>query len=773
GELTRLQIPFFRPVGTTLAQRPIGRAALLAVELCARDFRRETLLEFFDLLDSLGVLSALGGSSSASLVRTIETLGFGEGRARWPAMVARAERALRSGAHAEDDSDNDAFASARRERHLARLGRLRQAIEFLSITIPEDRPASWHSWGSRLGKMFEALLGRHEDHPLLIDALAEISALEVVEPGAAITGAEILTALQEVLSTSPTSAGRFERDGVTLLSAIAARGLRFDTVIIPGLVEKSFPASARPDPLLSDGERQALAQQAHVRLPARTGARHAGEERFLFTLATQTAERRLVLTAARRDATRDKSRILSPFLLEAMEKLKPIIENEDLTPSEGARSEGISSEGIRSEETPSEGNLSAAVRRTVLGRMPHDGPPLDEEELLRRVLDREPARRAFIEASAKPLGRAFRRGRARAMPAFTEYEGLIGRPVPFLTDEHPVSATRLERLAGCAYRAFLGDVLHLNARDASEAPLYPDNLNLGILVHAALTEAARLLILRGTSFAELPAGEADLLAARLAARHLDDWAAAGGIETYPVFMELSRAEFTAILQALFAHARTHAAGALPLAGAEVRFGPRRSGSNVDDEDPELSFDESPSRRVGERSVSFAGMIDRVDRAPGRVHVIDYKIGKPLPYRIKNTRNYLIAGGERSQLAIYALAAERLGDEHGGDVSSEFLFVERTKPGVAPRVVAHTFDAGRTSQAVKNLDQLLAGMLDVAAFGTFFPTTSSLRVEDSPCGTCDFNPVCGAGHMRVLERKWSGDHAANGPGETIREMRRIP
>lgn len=766
GELTRLTIPFFRPVGTTLAQRPIGRAALLAVELAASDFRRETLLEFFDLIDSLDLLFAvgLGGSSAASLVHTIETLGYGEGRERWPAMVARAESALRAerspagngegtgdGPLPDEGDEAESIAAARRERRLARLVRFREAIELLTVTIPVDRPASWKIWAARFTQAFETLFGRHDEHALLVDALLEISELESVEPGASITVSAVLEAFTESLERSPTSAGRFERDGVTLLSVVAARGLRFDTVIIPGLVEKSFPAASRPDPLLSDDERNALSAAARVTLLARSGARHAAEERFLFTLATQCAERRLVLTAARRDATRDRTRLLSPYLLEAMEAI---------------HGKSLSLGDLSNDATLA----TIGVRRTKLGRAPddQDGPPLDEEELLRRALDRAPSERALIEVASPPLGRAFRRSRARALPAFTEYEGLLGRAVPFLSAEHPISATRLERLAGCAYRSFLGDVLRLRGREEAESPLYVDNLNLGILIHAALTEAARLLVLRGASFAELPAAEADLMATRLAARHLDDWAAKTGIETYPIFLELSRKEFAAILQAIFEYERKRSAP-LPLAGAEVRFGPPRAGAKRSEEDPNLSFDEAPTRSVGEHVVSFTGMIDRVDRAPGRVHVIDYKISGPQPYAKENRRRYLIAGGERSQLAIYALAAQRLG---AGEVSSEFLFVERPKAGWEPDVIAHIFDPVQTRVAMDGLDHLLAGVVHVSEHGTFFPSTTSLR-SARPCARCDFASICGAGHVRVIERKWDGDAAARGPGATISEMRKIP
>ena len=65
--------------------------------------------------------------------------------------------------------------------------------------------------------------------------------------------------------------GRLGRDGVAILSAMSARGLSFDHVLVPGLVERKFPALAQPDPLLSDEERNDV---------ARTTARPLAEQVF-------------------------------------------------------------------------------------------------------------------------------------------------------------------------------------------------------------------------------------------------------------------------------------------------------------------------------------------------------------------------------------------------------------------------------------------------------------------------------------------------------------
>ncbi len=55
-------------------------------------------------------------------------------------------------------------------------------------------------------------------------------------------------------------------------SIAGARGLRLRLVIVPGLVERAFPAVVRPDPLLLDEEREALSPELRTTLDGHESA---------------------------------------------------------------------------------------------------------------------------------------------------------------------------------------------------------------------------------------------------------------------------------------------------------------------------------------------------------------------------------------------------------------------------------------------------------------------------------------------------------------------
>ena len=82
---------------------------------------------------------------------------------------------------------------------------------------------------------------------------------------------------------------------------------------MPGLVERAFPAVARPDPLLLDEEREALSKEL------RTSRDTQESERILFVRAVRAAGERLVLSWPRFDSSSGRERVPSSFLLQAVE----------------------------------------------------------------------------------------------------------------------------------------------------------------------------------------------------------------------------------------------------------------------------------------------------------------------------------------------------------------------------------------------------------------------------------------------------------------------
>src|SRR5437588_8800909 len=149
----------------------------------------------------------------------------------------------------------------------------------------------------------------------LVRALQTVESLDVDDKNAVQALASVAGAkLEDEEVTFETFAGLLEdllaersppadvyRTGRVIVSSLGgALGLPFQLVLIPGLVERSFPAPARQDPILLDAERDALNARYGTALAQRV--HRAAEERFTFSHALGAAAARLIFSFPRLDA---------------------------------------------------------------------------------------------------------------------------------------------------------------------------------------------------------------------------------------------------------------------------------------------------------------------------------------------------------------------------------------------------------------------------------------------------------------------------------------
>lgn len=725
AELAQRRIPFFRPAGGGFSRTPGARAALGLLELAASGGDAEALLGLVDVLEALGLASP---GVRARAARALVQLRRHDG---WDDLRSRVARRLAHRPPAEPGESEGRIA--RRDALVRRdVEALRDVVDLLSPLLPDPAPASWRAWSERIAAGVAPLLEGRPGAEEVAAAISRLGDLEEVEPAALVSASDVLPLLAASLEETPVRQGRFERDGLSLLSAVSARGLLFDVVLVPGLVEQSFPRAGRPDPLLFDDERAEVSRVTRRALAPRTGLRHAREERFLFQLARGAARRRLVLLAARREAATDRPRLLSPFLLEHLEERA----GRSLSEAELAGS-GLAS--------------SLPLRWIRLGAAPAAGPHLDADEALRRALARAPKLRSALPPGLEALARALRRGRARSEARFTEYEGRLSRaPLRLRLGERAVSPSRLERLAACAYRAFLQDALGLAAPEEAPAELALDGRTTGELAHSAFEAAAKAALERGAPLGDVLLACAGAEAARVLTELLADWE----IDLPPVLAEVAAERLAALLRAVAALERSRPAP-LPLAGGEVRFGP---GTGAE-----------PAAGEGPLRVPLNGRIDRLDRDGAAARVVDYKLSRPDPFGTRNKKGWRIVGGEKVQLAAYALAARALG---ATEVSSEYLFVFSDRKGAEPEALSIAFDAAETEAAVASFHRAV-GLLDATVRGgDLLPRTESLSTRGSSCSFCDVAAVCGPGHVRVYDAKREAERLAR-PATPLFALEEIP
>jgi RecB family exonuclease len=224
------------------------------------------------------------------------------------------------------------------------------------------RSRTWADLIDRTTTAFQTLMRASAEREQIITALVELRRLDTLKPG---PNPGLLTRLvEETLETESSERAQGETDGTTLSPLMQARGVPFRAVIVPGLIERSFPQSPSIDPILLDHERQKLnevfgAIVAPVPSPDAPGSKvhrdvaslaiHAvgqadvleasdaistalppllplkvaqiSEERLLFRLAVGAARERLVLTFSRIEAESGRERVPSYFLLRTIDAL--------------------------------------------------------------------------------------------------------------------------------------------------------------------------------------------------------------------------------------------------------------------------------------------------------------------------------------------------------------------------------------------------------------------------------------------------------------------
>ncbi|MGH9398915.1 MAG: PD-(D/E)XK nuclease family protein [Thermoanaerobaculia bacterium] len=714
--LNRAGLPRFRRPAETWADTPGGRALSLWLRLEEEGFRRDEVLDVLEL-------SAVGHPDPRAphFRGLVRQSGVVRGFEEWSAAVARLAQVDAAGG-SEDELRLRRVSRLPGSPEAARQLALRWAALRDSASGWPTGPLTFSGWAAqarrRLARLFEP-----EEVPEAAEAA--LAALDGLSQTSGEVSREVaFEVFLSGLASRGAAPGRLGRNGVAILTVMEARGLAFDHVIVPGLVEKSFPARARPDPLLFDDERESLARETGKPIAARTLLRPA-EERLLFAIAADASRRKLTLSASRRDSALDRERTLSQFFTRAQD-------------------------------------AAGRVRETMLGGPTAFGPPVSLSEARRRALDLDGAE--ALAALFPPLEAALLRRAQRGEPSFGPFEGRLKSPdLSAALSAHvpgpakPVSPSALERFCRCAYQYFFHDVLKLKPIEETEEPADLNPLELGTLVHDAARRAA--LSLRGKPFGELSDGRAlSRLAGSCAAEALEAFEKNNGFVLSPPLMrEIALDRVRDHVHGWLSFERRPPRGAFAPAGAEVRFGPPTGRETS--ADPELSSDEPALSGQG---VPLRGQIDLVcvDLPAGTARVTDFKV-KASPKAIEAIARQrrdgaVLWSGEMLQLPVYALAAAGPIGRKGGlpaDVASEYLLLAADPRLEEPSVLVEPvgLDPAGTRDAVEKLEVILETIRVSITEGVFRPRTEG-KLRKEQCQHCDYRAVCGPGHIRLYEKK---------------------
>ena len=466
--------------GLPFIETQAGGSLLLLLDILNRNFSRQSVMEFAtfarlnpSLLPNQGEVPV-----SPSLWDAISTqAGIVEEEKEWEERLKRLKQSWKERIEVASGEDEE-----RREisqENLVGLDRLVEFIKKLSRSLQKVKAStSWDGQVKGLIEAFESFVEQSDESLLIEQAIRRLSDLDAT--GIPPSQADFTGLVKEILEEGILPAGRFQRNGPTVANLMAARGVPFRMVILPGVVEKSFPPPIRQDAILLDQERKvlnfALSGKETVPLPFKAEGR-LDEERLLFRLATGAAKEKLVLSFPRIEIGTGRERLPSSFSLAVVKAMAGKSVNfQEFEKFQGFRRLSLSEVGVGDpEKALDEVEYDLSIAQREIGKK-------REEAML------------YLKEVSPFFGMGLRLESSRwERDTFSPFEGIVSseESCKILKESHSiskrsVSPTRLQNYASCPYQYFLKVVLEIEPLIEPEQVSRISPLDKGSLIHRIL-----------------------------------------------------------------------------------------------------------------------------------------------------------------------------------------------------------------------------------------------------------------------------------------------
>lgn len=719
--------PYLRE-GMPFIKTRAGRSLKLLLNIMNENFSRQSVMEFAAFAKLRTEQFSKEEGFSLNLPRwdvLSRQAGIVESQKEW---LERLQRLKEGGLKKLEAEEEDEGKRRFHKEDLIALDQLIQFIKTLFYLVRQVEEAkTWNAKVEALLNTFDELIEEDEEGLLVKKAVRRLSELDIC--GTLSSSADFARLIDEVLQEGVMPQGRFQRNGPSIVNLMAVRGVPFKMVIVPGMVEKSFPPLIRQDAILLDQERivfnRSLIGKKNEPLPLKAKARLM-EERLLFRLTIGAATRRLILSYPRIEIGTGKERLPSSFLLASIEALT-----------------GESVDFNKIETFP-------GFVRIPLSEIAVKAPEkaLDEVEYDLSVGQEKSAAKnlsglLYLAEMSPFFGKGLRLESHRwGKRTFTGYEGLLDseEALQVLRERYSIfkksiAPTRLEAYASCPYRYLLDVIMGIEAMTEPEKEVTISPLDKGKLIHDILYEFySNLKKERGIS---LRLRQEDLERLLETARKKFTEFEETGITGFPMMWEMEKKGMVDSLRDFF-NKEIEDMEFIP-AYFEVRYGMKP----YDFKESEISTEEPVLLHIGKKTLSLKGKIDRIDLTSdgkkGRVR--DYKTGKI------SARKNEFQGGKTLQLPLYLhVARQLLGRIHQGIEieSAEYYFLKDGKP--------IPFEGAKLDEKAGELQEILETFASGIEDGIFIPVPDH---QDCQYRYCDFRTICGSWTQTLFERK-SGD-----------------
>jgi ATP-dependent helicase/nuclease subunit B len=719
----RHQIPIGAAIEEPLVQFPLTKAAILLLNLPAKDYLRSDVIE---LLSSpyfrLGARGSEGVEFRPELwdLATRE-LAICKGIREWQRLERYTAKDLLLPQISTDDEPRSIKIPAAQVRALLTI------VNGLASDLTRLPPlASWAQYAALWKDLLKQYLG-------IVQGAVDGTGMETM------IGAQIATILDQMAGLDAVHGGvslpEFSRTfhhwlercalvaspqnlrGVAVLNATAARGLKFRALFIVGMNEGVFPRTIREDPFLRDRDREVLERDLGYKISQKFAA--FDEEKLLFTLLVHAARERLYCSFQRAD---ESGRVLAPswYLAELKRALG----------AEGAK---------QTKEVTIPRSITDKTRDEPFG---DEKLLLPDELAIRLSLAGEEAT-SLVEATNLSPGlyksgiKAINRLDLNTQK-LNEYDGMMTAIEDYRRyfSQRGFSPTSLEIYDRCPFQYFARHVLGLERLETPEESTGPSVAEYGDLGHAILKTTYQELIDGGYFRKNAPPIDTAALLAAAAQSAFAEYESEHPVG-YRLTWENLCESLTGIIRGVIDRdlKELRASAYIPV-GVEVAITDRFP-TNW----PQLLH-----------GIPLRGRMDRIDIDPTghRLRIVDYKfkLGASPSSADRDLRRAALRG-EKLQPPLYALLGERWAGVHGTNGGA--LSVETSFFYIAPNwkdgpLLIKSFLSGELSgkfdeEIKKTVSHLVRGIQS----GHFFMQRGEY------CHYCEVAEICRKNHPPSLWR----------------------